>query len=93
MTARPGQADQDPVSRGRQRADPQADLPHLQPRIAVQPVNTSYAVQTTGRDHPERTARHDLLGRLEDDPDPPVQLPVARHPGQHQRGTEQRGRV
>ena len=93
VAAGAGEPDEQPVGGGGQRADAQADLADLQPRVAVQAVNTPYAVQPARGDHPERTAGHDLLGRLEDHPHPPVQLPVARHAGQHQRRTEQCRRV
>lgn len=51
------------------------------------------AVEHARRDGIERTARLDLLGRLEDQPDPVAELTAGRERAEHEADAENDGRV
>ena len=72
----PDSCDRDHVGSGRDRAGAQADVPTSSEGSQCSASATD-AVDQARIDHVERAAGHDLLGRLEDQPDPAGQA-VAR---------------
>jgi hypothetical protein len=68
VPAPPGQPDLDVVGRSGDRPDPQPDVPDVERRVAVEPESMGDPFEPARGDHLERTARHDLLGRLEEQP-------------------------
>jgi hypothetical protein len=92
VPAWPGDPDSDLVAGSRDRPAPDAYLSHVQTRVTVQREDAVHAGDAARGQHVERAAR-DLLGRLEDQPDPAGQCPGLGHPGQEQAGAQQDGRV
>ena len=90
VPARPEDPQLDHVRCRGDRAGLQPDPPDLQPRIAVQGEQPAHAVQPAGGDDVVRPAGKDLLGRLEDQPDPAAEV---TGPGQRPGGPEQHGEV
>ena len=70
-----GQPHLDVVAGGRDRPDPQPDLADVdRTGRSARRTSASMPVEAAGADDVERTAGHDLLGRLEDQPDAVRQL-------------------
>ena len=83
----------DPVGGAGQRPEPEPDLADVDARVAVQREDPLDAVERALVDQLHGTARHDLLGRLEEQPDPARQQAAGVHLGQRQRRRPTRAAV
>ncbi len=88
VAAGAAQPDGEPVARRRDAAGAQAELADLQARVAVEREHPVEPADATGR-HDLQRALDDLLGRLEDQPDPARQQPGRRLAGQEDAGARQ----
>ena len=88
MPAMPAQPYADVVGGRRDGPGHQPDHPGVEPRVAMDAEDAVDTGQSAGSDHVERAARHDLLGRLEDQPHPAGQQALPVQVGEHQTGAE-----
>ena len=68
------------------------DLPDVEAGVAVQPEDPDEVVERAQLDQRQRAAGHDLLGRLEEQPDPAGEQALLVDPAEGERGADERGR-
>ena len=88
VAALAGQQHVEGVGSTGERALAQPDGAHVEPGVGVQPEDPGDPVEDAGLDRHQRATGHDLLGRLEDQADPPGQL--VGHLAQRETRAEQR---
>ena len=93
VPARPLEAHLEPVGGAGERAGPQAHLADVDARVAVQGEDPLHVLEHPEAHQVQGAPGHDLLGRLEEQPDPAGQQPAGMGLGQGEPGPDQRGGV
>ena len=90
VPAAPGEPHAEAVGGAGDGTDAQAHLPDVERGVAVEPEGVGDVLEPAGGDHLQGASGHDLLGGLEEQPDPTGEPPLAVQPLQGEPGPEQR---